>query len=73
MAKGTFLNIVIVFSITGETGPAKLKCLCERMASPWEWGLKAFIGDLFKMRYFCGTTACAHLTQNFDCEHVVQK
>lgn len=31
------------------------------------------MGELFKMTYLCGATARAHLTQNFDAGHVVQK
>lgn len=31
------------------------------------------MGELFKMTCLCGATARAHLTQNFDGGHVVQK
>lgn len=66
MAKAACFKIVFVFSVTGETEPSKLKCLCVRTASPWDWGLRVCRGELFTMRYFCGATASAHLTQSVD-------
>lgn len=64
MAKAACFKIVFVFSVTGETEPSKLKCLCVRTASPWDWGLRVCRAELFTMRYFCGATASAHLTQS---------
>lgn len=66
MAKAACFKIVFIFSVTGETEPSKLKCLCERTASPWDWGLRVSMGELFTIRYFCGATASAHLTQSID-------